>query len=119
MSTQNTSVRRSVKALALGVIASLFGATTAHAGYTTIKNNPAEAGQMQIIAHTFGGSWHEEDGDFYSGGVSAKRIDDFMTTAGVMNIANGQCGDATDQKWTGKSFTCTAIAKFSDYTQTI
>jgi hypothetical protein len=115
----NRKLSSALKGIAAATLSSLFGISAAHAGYTTIKSNPAEAMQMQIIAHTFGGSWHAEDGDFYDGGISAKRVDDYMVNAGVMNVATGQIGDATDQKWTAKSFTCTAVAKFSDNTQVL
>lgn len=115
----NRTLAIALKRLTIAAIGSLFSVSAAHAGFTTIKNNPAEADQMQIIAHTFGGSWHAEDGDFYCGSMSAKRVDDFLVNAGVMNIATGQIGDATDQKWTANKFTCTAIAKFSLNTQAL
>jgi hypothetical protein len=113
----NRRISNTLKGIAAATIGSLFGISAAHAGYTSIKTNPAEDMQMQIIAHTFGGSWHAEDGDFYCGGVQAMRVDDFLVNSSVMNLANGQIGDATDQKWTANSFTCTAVAKFSDNTQ--
>ena len=90
----NRTLAIALKRLTIAAIGSLFSVTAAHAGFTTIKNNPTEADQMQIIAHTFGGSWHAEDGDFYCGSMSAKRVDDFLVNAGVMNIATGQIGDA-------------------------
>jgi hypothetical protein len=72
-----------------------------------------EDSPMQIIQHTYGGSWHQEGTDFYNGSMSAKRMDDFLSDPSVLDIAKGDCGMSTDQKWCGNKFTVTAIAKFS------
>src|SRR4051812_7683048 len=107
------SMSKIIRSLALAAATAIFGVSNAHAGFTTIKSNALEDNQLQVIQHQYGGSWHRVGDDFYNGGMSAKRIDDYMTKAGVMNIANGQCGYNTDQTWCSHSFIATAVAKFS------
>ena len=92
----------------------------AQAGFTTIgKTGVGEDNQLQILEHQYGGSWHEEDGDFYDGSISAMRVDDFLNNPGVLNVATGQIGYSTDQIWSGGKFVVTAVAKFSDNTQNL
>ena len=97
---------------------SAAAASSAHAGMTTIgKIGAGEDSQMQVIEHQFGGSWHQEGTDFYNGGVSAKRMDDFLSVPSVLDIATGDCGMSTDQTWSGHKFTVSAVAKFSGNSQ--
>ena len=106
-----------LKGLAI-VAGSLIGASSAHAGMTSIgKMGAGEDSQKQIFAHAYGGSWHQEGTDFYDGAISAKRMDDFLSVPSVLDIAHGDCGYSTDQTWSGNKFTVTAIAKFSGNSQ--
>jgi hypothetical protein len=108
-----------IKGLAI-VAGSLIGASSAHAGMTSIgKMGAGEDSQQQIFAHAFGGSWHQEGTDFYDGAVSAKRMDDFLSVPSVLDIAHGDCGYSTDQTWTGNKFSVTAVAKFSGNSQVL
>lgn len=104
---------------AAAAAASFIDASSAHAGYTSVTNNAAEDSQLKIIAHQYGGSWQKVGDDFYSGNMRAMRVDDFMQHAGIMDLATGQCGDATDQRWCANGMTVTAVAKFSSYSQVL
>jgi len=94
-------------------------ATTSFAGFTQIKAPPGtEAGQLQIFQHTYGGAWHQVGDDFYSGSVSAKRLDDWLgSDMGVSSLSDGECGNACDSIFTGGMFDARAVAKFSLNTQ--
>lgn len=113
------SLNRLIKGFAI-VAAAVVGVSSAQAGMTPIGKVPAfEVGQEQILEHHFGGDWHKVGDDFYNGAMSAKRMDDFLSTPSVLNIAKGECGFSTDQTWCGNKFTVSAVAKFSDYSQKI
>src|SRR5439155_27336269 len=57
--------------------------------------------------------WHKVGDDFYNGGISAKRMDDFLTVPSVLSISHGDIGFSTDQMWSGNKFTVNAVAKWS------
>jgi len=106
-----------LKTLAI-VAGSIVGVSSAQAGFTGVGNHPAaEAGQEQIFEHQYGGNWHKVGDDYYNGGMSAKRMDDWLSNASVLNIGNGQCGYSTDEMWCGGKFTMTAVAKWSGNSQ--
>jgi hypothetical protein len=108
-----------IKGLAI-VAGTFITASTAHAGLTSVgRTGKGEAGAEQVFENQFGGAWHKVGDDFYNGAMSAKRMDDYMTVPGVLDIAKGDCGMSTDQKWCGNTFTVTAVAKFSDYSQSL
>jgi hypothetical protein len=90
-------------------------ATTSFAGFTQIKAPPGtEAGQLQIFQHTYGGTWHKVGDDFYSGSISAKRLDDWLGSGmGVSSLSDGECGNACDGMFSGGQFEARAVAKFS------
>jgi hypothetical protein len=104
----------------LAAVAGAFlSVNSAQAGFTSIGKHPSfEPDQQDIIAHTYGGSWHQVGQDFYNtSGLSAKRMDDFLVTPSVLNIKTGNLGFSTDQNWSGNKFTVTAIAKWSGNSQ--
>jgi hypothetical protein len=106
-----------LKGLAI-IAVSAIGTSSAHAGLTSIGKHPTfEVGQQDILAHQYGGSWHAVGDDFYNGGISAKRMDDFLSVPSVLDIAKGDCGFSTDQMWSGKKFTVSAVAKWSGNSQ--
>jgi len=108
-----------LKSLAI-VAGSFIGATSAHAGFSGLGKHPvAEAVQEGIFSHQYGGAWHKVGDDFYNGTMSAKRMDDFLSTPSVLNIAKGECGDSTDQTWCGDKFKVSAVAKFSGNAQVL
>jgi len=98
--------------------AAIFG-LNAHAGMTAIKQAPvSEVGHEQILEHVYGGNFSKVGDDFYSGKVSAKRLDDWMSDIGVQSLKLGECGMATDCFFSGK-FNIRAIAKFSGNSQSL
>jgi hypothetical protein len=108
---------QSIRMLAI-LAGSFVAAGSAHASFTSIGPMGAgEDNQLQIIQHQFGGSWHQVGDDFYNGSMSAKRVDDWLSVPGVLDVNNGNVGFTTDQMWTGHKFNVTAVAKFSDYSQ--
>jgi len=106
-----------VKLLASVSAVSMLGIGASNAGMTTVKTAPGtEVGHRQIFEHQYGGNFHKVGDDFYSGNVSAKRMDDWMSSLGVQNLKTGECGLAADQWFSGK-FSVSAVAKFSNNTQ--
>lgn len=102
-------------------IAIIAGGTaiSARAGMTAIGARPAsELSHEQILERHYGLSFHRNGDDFYSGQVSAKRLDDWMGNIGVQCLGLGECGIAADQKFSG-SFTVSAVAKFSGNSQNL
>jgi hypothetical protein len=115
----SSKILGTLKGLAL-VAGAFLSISSANAGMTSIgKMGAGEDSQMQIFDHAYGGSWHKVGTDFYNGGMSAKRMDDFLSDPSVLDIARGDCGMSTDQKWCGNKFTVSAIAKFSGNSQNL
>src|SRR5438552_2702074 len=112
----NGTLARWMKGLA--VVAGAFLVSSAQAGFSDIGKHPTfEVGQEQIFEHQYGGDWHKVGDDFYNGGISAKRMDDFLTVPSVLNVAHGDVGFSTDQTWSGNKFTVNAVAKWSGNSQ--
>ncbi|HEX3356045.1 MAG TPA: hypothetical protein VHS31_03600 [Tepidisphaeraceae bacterium] len=108
-----------MKCLAI-TAATLFAASSAHAGFTTIGAHPAgEADQEQVFAHQFGGIWQQQGVNFTDGSITATRINDSLSASTVLNLNKGKTGSSTDDLWSGDKFTVSAVAKFSGYTQSI
>ena len=104
--------------LAAVTAAAIFGISS-QAGMTTVKPAPAtEVGHEQIFEHVYGGSFSKVGDDYYSGQVSAKRLDDWMSDISVQSLKVGECGMACDQLFSGK-FNVRAVAKFSGNSQTL
>ncbi len=113
----NTKFPTWLKSLAISA-ATLFAVSSARAGFTTIGAHPAgEAGQEQVFAHQFGGTWQQQGVNFTDGSITATRVNDFQSSSSVLNLNKGAMGSSTDQLWSGDKFTVSAVAKFSGYTQ--
>ena len=106
-----------LKTLTLAAVIS-GSAGRANANFTAFKAPPAlEASQEQILEHTYGVNFHKVGDDYYSGTITAKRVDDNMTFTGPMASATGHIGDATDQTWSGNTLKAKTLASFSYNTQ--
>lgn len=98
---------------------SVFFGINANAGMTALKAPPtSEVGHEQILEHVYGGNFSKVGDDFYSGSVSAKRLDDWMSSIGVQSLKQGECGYSTDRLFCGK-FDVRAVARFSGNSQSL
>jgi hypothetical protein len=92
-----------MKTTALSAAFAAFGATSAHAGLTTVTApHNAELGIEQILENTYGGNFSASGNDFSNGTISATRIDDTL-----------------DEEWSAGTYDINTVAKFSGYTQTL
>src|SRR5947209_15790908 len=92
-----------IRTTTLAAAATMFGAGSARASFTTVKPaNSSEMGIEQILQGTYDGNFTASGNNFTNGAVTATRIDDDL-----------------DQVWTGGTFDITAKAKFSGYSQTL
>jgi hypothetical protein len=84
-------------------ITSIFGAATAHAGFTAINPTPYAAEQNidQVLSHVYGGSFLASGNDYSNGVLTAQRVD-----------------DSTDQGFTGIVLSIKALARFAGFDQT-
>lgn len=115
-------IKATIKASFAAIAAMVFSTSTAQAGFTTVKAPPVgEYGHQQILGAHYGINFHQVGDDYYSadGSVVARRIDDFLTTSGVMSVGSGIVGTATDKHWSGANLKLTAVAKFSANSQNL
>ena len=113
----SNAISKWIKGLAIAA-AGFVAASSTQASLTTVGAKPSfEVNQESILEHQYGGDWHKVGDDYYNGGMSAKRMDDWLSNASLLNIDNGQCGYSTDQMWCGGKFAMTVVAKWSGNSQ--
>jgi hypothetical protein len=106
--------RQAACALSYGLL--MLAASNADAAYTTVKPpDPIdnEPNQELILEHLYGGNFTKSGANYSNGSVSALRIDDTLTTNGILGMIDGTPGPTTDQVWHDGFVNATAHARYA------